>query len=90
MRKTVFQQNINVKDTCGIRSAKPTKSEETGVENGRWWLKESESQSARFPKHNLYLDGDYSRWSLENRITFPHLLKDSEGAGAKKEEEGNH
>lgn len=32
-------------------------------------------------KQSLYLDGDYSRWSLENHITFPHLLKDSEGEG---------
>lgn len=35
-------------------------------------------------KQSLYLDGDYSHWSLENHITFPHLLKDSEGEGGEE------
>ena len=53
---------------------------------GRWRVKERMSEAERHweassTKRGLYLDGDYSHWSLENHITFPHLLKDSEGEG---------
>lgn len=41
-------------------------------------------------KQDLYLDGNYSNWSLENRIIFPHLLKDSKGVEARGEREANH
>lgn len=39
-------------------------------------------------KQRLYLDGDYSQWSLEKPITFPHLLKDSDGRGGEESMRG--